>query len=374
MQYSKQHFPNLDALRAIAALSVIASHIELIKDQIGLKQIVSRPLLLLSGSVPVTLFFVISGFLITFLLLKEKEISQDINIKSFYVRRVLRIWPLFYLVIAILYIIVPIYFPSQLEHVAFQSILLNGLFLTNFAMSLNLLPPFGANVWTIGVEEQFYIIWPLIIKFSSSKKLITRLFIIMVFIYAIKIILLFFKQKFALAGILQTTWGFSRFNCMVTGAFAAVLISEYGQKNSHLKKTYLFLSKRITQYFAYLLLLIFLIVNAWFSVPVNHQLYAILFAIIIVNLATNKNSIIKIDTPWLNYLGKISYGIYLLHYLVTQIIIHAIAPSFVSGSILLNNILIYVSVPATTIIIASFLYFFYELPFLRLKNKLSGRN
>ena len=98
---NKEHLKGLDSLRAIAALIVVWSHIEFIK---GLKNIPQNNFIFFPNAhFSVTLFFVLSGFLITFLLVKEFQKYQTISFKDFYIRRILRIWPLYYLIILISY-------------------------------------------------------------------------------------------------------------------------------------------------------------------------------------------------------------------------------------------------------------------------------
>lgn len=92
------HLPGLNGLRALAALTVLWGHV--FQRDFGNWGIegYSLPLLRFDG---VTLFFVISGFLITFLLLNEHERSRTISVPKFYMRRVLRIWPLYYVYMVI---------------------------------------------------------------------------------------------------------------------------------------------------------------------------------------------------------------------------------------------------------------------------------
>ncbi len=95
----KVYFPGLNALRFIAASAVIITHIELLKGFFGLKSFWQNPLLYNLGGLGVYFFFVLSGFLITYLLLKEKTVLNDIKIKNFYIRRILRIWPLYFFIL-----------------------------------------------------------------------------------------------------------------------------------------------------------------------------------------------------------------------------------------------------------------------------------
>ena len=88
------YLPGLNGIRAIAALLVVFSHLSLRIDELGFKAGEGINL----AAQGVTMFFVLSGFLITFLLLKESDKKGRVSIRKFYIRRMLRIWPLYYLV------------------------------------------------------------------------------------------------------------------------------------------------------------------------------------------------------------------------------------------------------------------------------------
>ena len=98
---NENHLKGLDTLRAVAALIVVWSHIEFIKGLKGLPK--NNFILFPNAHFSVTLFFVLSGFLITFLLTREFQKYKTISFKSFYLRRILRIWPLYYLVLFLSY-------------------------------------------------------------------------------------------------------------------------------------------------------------------------------------------------------------------------------------------------------------------------------
>src|SRR4026208_162751 len=92
------YFPNLNGLRFIAALLVIMQHIEQIKSMYGIANRWSSPFMQVIGEQGVSLFFVLSGFLITYLMLEEEKKTGTIQIRNFYRRRILRIWPLYFLI------------------------------------------------------------------------------------------------------------------------------------------------------------------------------------------------------------------------------------------------------------------------------------
>ena len=120
--------------------------------------------ILYMGREGVDFFFTLSGFLITYLLLRERERSGRIDLKAFYMRRILRIWPLYFLVLGIGFVVLGVLVPALLGQTYFQfpnvwtGFLLFVFFLPNLAVSLypvGLLTP----LWSIGIEEQFYLAW-----------------------------------------------------------------------------------------------------------------------------------------------------------------------------------------------------------------------
>src|SRR2546430_13098117 len=169
---AKIYFPGLHGLRFFAALMVVFSHVELIKDYHGYPNLYATNLAVYeSGRMGVTLFFVLSGFLISYLLLTEKKVAGTVAVRKFYLRRILRIWPLYYLLVFLPFMILPRigFFAvpkySALLPVNFRYTLpLYILLLPQVALSIFDPVPFAEPLWSIGVEEQFYLLWPLLLK------------------------------------------------------------------------------------------------------------------------------------------------------------------------------------------------------------------
>lgn len=138
---TRKHLPTLDGLRAVAVLLVILDHASL-----------AAP-----GGLGVLMFFVLSGFLITWLLLKEDAVTGTVSISNFYFRRVLRIFPAFYayavLIIALaLWMAKPIIWPQ---------IAASLFYVNNYYQAIHGDPASGfSQTWSLGVEEQFYLTWP----------------------------------------------------------------------------------------------------------------------------------------------------------------------------------------------------------------------
>lgn len=164
----KAYLPNLDGLRLIAALMVWLHHTEIVRQIFGLPHLANLPSVAAMGKTGVILFFVISGFLITHLLLQEKQQAKTIAVGNFYLRRILRIWPLYFLIIGIALLIAPQTallqlpnFETALNSQTIRPILLLFIFiLPNMVYVHYGIVPYAAQTWSIGTEEQFYLLWP----------------------------------------------------------------------------------------------------------------------------------------------------------------------------------------------------------------------
>jgi len=159
--------PSLDGLRAISILFVIIGHASATLPPLqGAAETLVHGLTLIAGNgeMGVTVFFVLSGFLITTLLLKELRKTGGLSIKAFYIRRAFRIWPAFYLMVAVVVFLgVTKAIPLTAGEVASAS-----LFYWNYY-------PHGAtgflgHTWSLAVEEQFYFVWPLLLKFLGAGR------------------------------------------------------------------------------------------------------------------------------------------------------------------------------------------------------------
>ncbi len=358
------YFPNLNSVRFIAAFLVIIHHIEQFRYIFGLKYINSGFINII-GKLGVVLFFVLSGFLITYLLLVEKEITNTIGIKKFYIRRILRIWPLYYLIILtalflfphISFIQLPGFDSSSLYENFSLKVLFYLLIFPNLVISALGVVPFASHTWSIGTEEQFYIIWPALMK-KVENKFVLMLAIISLYI-GIRAILNHYPSNTTLTAInnyLKAT----PIDCMAIGGIFS-LIGYSTNKWMQIIKKALF-DKRL-QIVVFLATITLMAKGTDFHYY-QYEIYAVLFGIIIINLALNKNSFINLEETWLNYLGKISYGLYMFHPLVI----------IVSIKILLavqhtSNAYLYPLSILLTIGLAGLSYRFFEKPFISRKTK-----
>lgn len=153
----ESYLPSLDGLRAVSISIVIASHVlEGHVDQRIVK-------IFGSGHLGVLFFFVISGFLITTLLLKENAATGTISLRKFYIRRFIRIFPVAYLYLFVL-LLLKLFFNVNIY---VFGLLAPALYIQNLGIISNL-DPFTGHYWSLAVEEQFYLIFPLLQKIAGK--------------------------------------------------------------------------------------------------------------------------------------------------------------------------------------------------------------
>ena len=160
----KTYWPQLDGLRAVAFLLVFCHHLlplEVSKNSFWEQPAEVWTALAAWGWIGVELFFVLSAFLITSLLLKEREATATIKYKAFLSRRALRVWPLYFVYLGLHFIIAPSIAPELIKALPYCfTFTLNFLFTTKTLI----LPADCWILWSISVEEQFYIVWGLLLK------------------------------------------------------------------------------------------------------------------------------------------------------------------------------------------------------------------
>lgn len=163
------YYPGLDTLRAIAFLMIFFHHSLAFGDakpSLSVAWLQYSLVICLGMGVP--LFFLLSAFLLSRLLIEEKEATGTVSIGNFYIRRTLRIWPLYFLVVAISYVLGS-RFQTPLEPNVLQGL---ALFYFNFQAAAHIPAPFLVGpLWSLCVEEQFYVIWPNLLRWSSRRGL-----------------------------------------------------------------------------------------------------------------------------------------------------------------------------------------------------------
>lgn len=356
------YLPGLNGIRAIAALGVLGTHIIDSFHLVGLSSTFlgfnddGEPNGWILGTYGVTMFFTLSGFLITYLLLKEKEV-QPIQIKDFYMRRILRIWPLYYT-----YLIVALIAAWFFHQFIDWKLLPYYVFLAaNIPVIFNLYFPFLGHYWSLAIEEQFYLVFPFLARVPNKKLFKVIILLIIVFLLAKAICWYFYKfHQINLPFRIITIY---RLHTMLFGAAAAIL---YYQNNATFIKI---TQSYITQFICWLILILTVLNQFHIASVIDGDLISLATVCIIIAQITKTHRIFSLENKVLVFLGKISYGIYVIHILVI-FLWTKILGKFETQDIL-NYIITILLITFSTIILAYLSYEYLEKPFLRRKKRFS---
>lgn len=380
----KEYFTGLTSLRAIAALGVLIGHVEQIRLNLHLQNNLHLAFYKgISGHLSVLLFFVLSGFLITFLLLKEAKEKKGINIRNFYLRRALRIYPIYYLMVVLCFTFALLwgdYFNSSQS----SSNILKGL-LWFLLIAPNIRKVIGGSpdqygivrvtgtehLWSIGAENQFYIIWPYLLRLMKKYIIYTLflLFLFFTFFYRLYYYLYFnffyVTLPVEIHNLIVYIIHGSMMNAMVMGSIGAWL---YLEKKNLLS----FFSGRVVE-----LILILCIFPLWFLGielgDFSDGIYSVLFSLLIINMVINDSNFFWIKNRVWNFLGRISYGIYIYHWIVIFIWLKVLNKLGCAENFIIDNIYIYAGSIGMTILVAFFSYTYLESWFLKLNARVFCR-
>jgi len=362
MNYIKQ----LDSIRTFAVICVIIYHWG---DKFTIELFPSI------GNLGVSIFFVLSGFLITSILLIEKEkIEENSSIKlkfsaigNFMMRRILRIFPIFYLMLIILYFgekILPNPIPKDWNYYF--------LYLHNFLIYFRHQWPGGkvGPFWTLAVEEQFYLIWPWFI-FFVKKKFIKLIIIISILL---GIISTYFLSLNPLSGQYSQVLTI----CCIHSFCIGALLSYFSIYKYHILEKYYSTLKTIS--IITLVFYVYIIFINQSLLFLERLLESMITMFLIYSILLNKTQ--KIDFILSNRIlisiGKVSYGIYLFHNFIPIILkglIHFIKKKIISN----NNIILYLDSFQSNhivfnlfcfcilIMLSLFSFYYFEKPILKLK-------
>lgn len=340
------YYKELDGVRGIAALMVMYFHFmfDLNPGHSGLLSLIKKVSVV--GQTGVTLFFVLSGFLITRILLQSKESPHYFTF--FYIRRSLRIFPLYYLFLALSFFIFPLLIPGQA--VTLRDTWPYWVYMQNFARTFNWHSAGPLHFWSLAVEEHFYLFWPVIVYFSTYKRLF---WIIISFIVLAILCRVYLISTGNVYGISFFT--FTQFDCLAIGSFLA--INEV-KKWVSIKQILIF-----TIFLAIFLSGFWVLIGGkalntvqYFKLPVIACFYAGLISVLIL-YKTPLNAFFK--TRILTYTGKISYGLYVYHPICFFIIHHYIAFKYILAEFAVSFLFSY--------IIATISYYSFENQFIKMK-------
>jgi peptidoglycan/LPS O-acetylase OafA/YrhL len=362
----RPHMPELDTLRGIAVLLVLAFHASALSPyHTGAIQGAARWFLRAAagGWIGVNLFFVLSGFLITGILLET--ISQPGYYQRFYTRRALRILPAYYAILIVLVIVTRTGIVDR--NVSWPFLGLSFIYLANVTAIIGV-PAQYAVLWSLAVEEHFYLFWPAVVQ-RISRRALLRIAVGIILLCPLLRAFCYWQRYNYGAGY---TWLVA--DGLACGALLALLAR--GALSS----------RRSVARFSWvtiLLSLVLLVSGLPFGVCLSRTLAGAALRLTFLNilftgllaatliLGTSRLSRL-VQISWLRFFGEISYGLYLVHMLVFDVIDHFSA-KFSLHLMLGDNALVpliarVVLGSALSIAIAYLSRWYFEEPFLRLKN------
>jgi len=370
--HSKKYFSNLDGLRFILAFVVIGGHamlgsvLSLVVPTDFLKRLA---VVLNSGHLAVSFFFVLSGFLITFLMIEEKEKTGKFSITHFYLRRICRIWPLYYLTLLFGFFIYP-HVKVLLGYVDQNpySLIHQLLFLGNFDSIrvareglVGVAPMMIGITWSVSIEEQFYLIWPVTFAFVKP----TRFWLICIFVIAGSWWFRFLTPDWNL--YFHTL---SVISDMGIGALGACVV--------YYNRSFILFMERIPKWIIlvlYLLGFILLMYDDLFGKYLIAHSYRVItglfFAFIILEQCYSSHSFYKFGRcKTISAAGKYTYALYMLHPIGIQASIIIFRGLHIDRAESIPYGLLYYFIAAvSSLVLAALSYRFIEQYFLQLRKK-----
>ena len=365
---SAVYIPQFDIIRFFAAFMIVIYHSYLAwKGWYGLPGIISTgdyksfsrvgihvDQFIRNLPFGVDIFFFISGYLLTYLLVVEKEKYGKVNIPKFYIRRGLRIWPLYFFLVALSPLLV--YWLGEKQPVYWPTIALINNFFTIHTQEW--VYPFS-HFWSICIEEHFYIVWPLVVAFVPFRKLPLAISLFIGLSWGYKIYTYIFLDSNWFLLYLHTL---SRMDMILFGCLLAVI---YIRKPFEFKLHWSVIGMMI-------IILILLFANddlSNFELMINgvtrRFVYILFFGILMMDLLFNpRHQKIGQFKPLL-YLGKVSYGIYMYGNILVLVVIKKFMPLFSHANIYYYFLVIFI----LSLLIPVISYELLEKPFLRLKQR-----
>lgn len=368
-----QHLPALDGIRGLAVLGVAASHLFMgnFGSRVGI--VVGR--VFAFGAVGVELFFLLSGFLITGIL--YDSLSDSRFFRKFYARRALRIFPLYYGVLAVFAIfamVKSVTFHGELQSFALylQNTYLIATPIVFYANSPIL--PLG-HFWSLAVEEQFYLVWPLVVFLVRRR---VALLCLCAIFFLVCPVVTFALLSRGVSFLTVNTSTFCNVDTLLAGAALALLLRSPSEsiREMVLKMGPLLMLTGLAIPYLFNLVADWTDLAKHFSVRVNlgtaleHSAFAVgAFGLVATSLT--KGFVQEVfNNRVMRFLGRYSYGIYVFHVILFSYMRQPLR-SAIGGHLTQNKViggaLTGVLIFAFTLIAAFCSYQLYEQPFLRLK-------
>ena len=359
----RRHFHTFDALRFLAFLKVFLYHIPVVGFP-------AFDFVRANAIIAVRFFFVLSGFLITYLILSEKEQTGRLAFGQFMTRRILRIWPLYFLIVAFAFCTPYILTALQLGHSDegyAPNYLFTLTFLENYVGIVKHEPPNVSPLgvlWSVCVEEHFYLLWGLALWFLV-KRHVPKLIAFSVGIALVS------RSVFVALGY-ETLDLFTNLDLFAMGALPAYVLSTQREGSVGFVDR---LPERLKWLYVGVVIGVVLLVSH-VSGPVidvvGPSILGVLFAGLLTLFLSPKSSFGISDRNILSRLGKYTYGLYLYHVIVTNLLPRVFVAVGWSWNHALGGPLFILVAFAMSVGVSVLSYHWFEQPFLRLKRYATG--
>ena len=345
-QAPTRRIPGLDGLRALAVIAVVWHHSHPGYSGLPLSH---------NGFLGVDMFFVLSGFLITTLLLQEQRTTGTVSLIGFYIRRSLRIFPLYYAVLLLMAIFFSVSNKSSNASVFMQELPWHAAYLSNWVSLKSMM----AITWSLSTEEQFYLIWPPLFAWLGAR----AVWPLLAFLAANQGVNFgFFDDFLNRSGM--SVQSLPLLQITFTPILLGVLLA-FGMKTPVVES---FKSKVPTWALPLMVTVTLLIANTSGDIRGWPRLmFHISITGLIALLITSPKSLVVKLLEWrpLTHIGTVSYGVYLFHMLVLHVVYRG-----VNFTMLTYPTLIFLLAMLFCVTVASFSYRFFELPLMTLKSRL----
>lgn len=362
MRYPTRTFyhPELDALRFVAFLAVFMHH-ALPRDaevylSKGFSPAATEWLLAAkeAGAFGLDLFFALSAYLITELLLREYANRGSFSVSAFYVRRALRIWPLYFTFLALTVFVIPTIIPA--ERFGPIYIISFSLFFGNWVCAVSGIPfSVAGPLWSISIEEQFYIGWPLLLRFFGMHRIKQLGVVMLVVAVATRILLAIVGVKHP--GVWCNT--IARLDPIALGALLAFVLNGRAPQIRNAVR----LVMCVAALASWWVTARFLAHDGPTSVA-TYGLSALASVMLLAAFLRSEAPLLRVaPLSWTVYLGRISYGLYVFHLFALALFMQLALPLGYELRVFFSFLL--------TVTLASASYKLLEQPFLRLKKHFS---
>ena len=360
--------PELDSLRFFAFLGVFVFHVVPNEPQFYQTHQLLPPAVIplicavsSAGAYGVDLFFALSAYLITTLLIREEEVRGTIDTQAFYVRRILRIWPLYFFFIAVA-ALVPLW--DRTQHLSWPYVAGYLLLSGNWLYVLLGLPHSVAGpLWSVSIEEQFYLVWPLALRYLSRRQL---KFVVIGLLVLANLVRAYLVFSHSLGAAVEYNT-FARIDPIALGILVAYFLGSGAPSLSLFSRFALAVASLVV----WCLVAAFTTLNAQTEVaPVmgtllGRPLVALGAAgLLIAALGAPAVGARALTNSWLTYLGRISYGLYVYHAVGLLVAWHLFRG---------NSVKVYAAYALTgfglTVCFSAISYRWLESPFLKMKER-----